>query len=232
MAAHPVAGFFAVALPRDQSGLAEELYEGIIPLAEEFELALAGGDTNTWDGPLVISITLIGHPSAKGPLLRSSAQPGDHLLVTGEFGGSFLGRQFDFQPRIAESILLHERYVLHAGIDCSDGLSLDAARLAAESDCGLQLDLESIPISAAAEEIAAQPGDSQSPLDHALSDGEDFELILAVPPRDAERILADQPLDVPVTRIGHFIDQRGLWHSQGSDRAQLSPRGYLHEGSQ
>ena len=74
MAARPLAGVLAVALPR-QGGLelATRLYEGILPLAETYNLAIAGGDTNSWDGPLVITATLLGQVTARGPLCRKGA---------------------------------------------------------------------------------------------------------------------------------------------------------------
>ncbi len=89
MAAKPLAGVVALALPREEGlELAQRLYEGLIPLAERYDLTIAGGDTNTWNGPLVISITLLGTVGESGPLLRSGAQPGDAIVVTGSFGGS------------------------------------------------------------------------------------------------------------------------------------------------
>ncbi len=73
MAARPLAAVIALVLPRDGGlALAKELYEGLIPLAEEYDLAIAGGDTNSWAGPLVVSITLVGEVTAAGPLLRSA----------------------------------------------------------------------------------------------------------------------------------------------------------------
>jgi thiamine-monophosphate kinase len=130
MACQPLAGVIALALPR-RGGmeLALRLYEGMIPLAERFDVAIAGGDTNSWDGPLVISVTLMGAVTQHGPLRRAGARPGDRIIVTGSFGGSILGRQFDFEPRVHEALLLAERYPLHAGIDVSDGLSIDLAHL-------------------------------------------------------------------------------------------------------
>ena len=149
------------------------------------------------------------------------------IVVTGEFGGSILGRQFDFMPRVREALVLHERYDLHAGIDCSDGLSLDLSRLATESHCGALLRLDTVPISSAAHDLAGRDG--QSPLAHALADGEDFELILAVPPGAAKRMLADQPLGVPLAVIGEFIDIPGLWQQDAAGRrVPLAPRGYEH----
>ena len=205
------------------------MYEGLLPLAEEFGVAIAGGDTNAWDGPLVISITAIGELTERGPLLRSGARPGDAILVTGSFGGSILGRHFHFTPRVREALLLNERYRLHAGIDVSDGLSLDLFHLTQESGCGALLDLSAVPIAADAYRLAAADGDGATPLDHALGDGEDFELILAVPPDEAERLLADQPLAVPLARIGSFIAEAGLWTADpAGERRPLPPRGYLH----
>jgi len=121
MAARPLAAVIALNLPR-QGGmkLAAELYEGLLALAERFHLAIAGGDTNSWDGPLVVSVTALGETTADGPLTRRGAQPGDRIIVTGTFGGSILGRHLDVQPRIEEALLLNQRYKLHAGIDSSD----------------------------------------------------------------------------------------------------------------
>jgi thiamine-monophosphate kinase len=230
MAGRPTAAFVAVALPREGAArLARELCEGMLPLAERYGVTLAGGDTNTWDGPLVISVTLMGQATWNGPVLRSGAKPGDKILVTGHFGGSILGHHFDFDPRVREAIHLHQWYPLHAAMDVSDGLSLDLSRMTTESGCGALVDLKSIPIAPAADELAAQLNDGSTPLDHALSDGEDFELLLAVPPQDAETMLADQPLDVPITCIGEFVSDPGLWAlAESGQRRPLTPRGYEH----
>jgi thiamine-monophosphate kinase len=231
MAARPVGAVVAVALPR-QGGrdLAVGLVEGLLPLAERYGVAIAGGDTNSWDGPLVVSVTAIGETTPAGSLLRSGARPGDRILVTGSFGGSILGKHLDFEPRVREALLLKERYEIHAGIDVSDGLSLDLSRMATESDCGAELEPGRIPVSAAAIELTRQRSDGVTPLDHALADGEDFELILAVPPETAAKLLAEQPLHgLPLTEIGYFIAEPGLWQN-GVDgqRQSLAPRGYEH----
>jgi thiamine-monophosphate kinase len=230
MGAHPVAALVALALPRDGGlRLAQRLYEGLIPLAEQFDVALAGGDTNSWNGPLVISITLLGETTAEGPLLRSGARPGDAIVVTGRFGGSILSRHFDFVPRVQEAIQLRRRYPVHAGIDVSDGLSLDLSRMAEESGCGAVLDLDQIPLSADAGQWASRCQDGSTALDHALGDGEDFELILAVPPESADAMLRDQPLDCPLTKIGSFVADRGLWQRAADGTLKpLPPRGYQH----
>jgi len=231
MASRPLGAVVALALPR-QGGmdLAVALYEGLLPLAEQHHLAIAGGDTNSWDGPLVLSITLVGQPTGRGPLRRDGARPGDRILVTGQFGGSILGRHFDFPPRVDEAITLHDRYELHAGIDVSDGLSLDLSRLATESGCGAVIQLSSVPVADDAHRLADQRADGVTALDHALGDGEDFELVLAVAPEEAKRILACQPLDVEITDVGRFVAEPGLWQIDADGQTKpLAPRGYLHE---
>jgi thiamine-monophosphate kinase len=230
MASKPLAGVIALALPR-QGGmdLAVALYEGMLPLAEQYDLAIAGGDTNSWDGPLAISVTLLGATTDRGPLRRGGARPGDRILATGSFGGSILGRHLDFEPRIREALTLHARYELHAGIDVSDGLSLDLAHILEESHCGAVLRADAVPIAEDAHRLAAKLADGSTPLDHALSDGEDFELILTASPHEAERIIAEQPLDVPITDIGQIEAVSGLWiEDAGGQRRPLSPRGWEH----
>jgi len=227
MAARPLAAFIAVALPRDLGlQLGKSLYEGLLPLAEQFEIAISGGDTNTWRESLVVSVTVLGLATERGPLLRSGAVPGDAILATGSFGGSLLGHHLDFTPRLREALALHQRYDLHAAIDVSDGLALDVSRIAQSSKCGACLDLSAVPIAPAAQELAAQDG--RSPLEHALGDGEDFELILAAPPDVAQRILADRPLDIPLAQIGTFVADRGLWQETPSGRRALPPSGFQH----
>jgi thiamine-monophosphate kinase len=228
MAAEPVAAVVSLALPRKGAlVLATELYLGMLPLAESFGIAIAGGDTNTWDGPLAISVTALGRTTERGALLRSGARVGDALLVTGALGGSILGRHLAVEQRVREALQLHAAYELHAGMDVSDGLALDASRLAAASGCGVAIDLDAVPISADAARLAATTG--RAPLDHALGDGEDFELLFAADSEVAERIVRERPLAVSVTRIGEFVEQAGLWR-RGSDGTlqPLPPTGYQH----
>ena len=232
MAGEPLAAVVGLILPRGGAlTLSQGLYEGMLPLAEEFGVAIAGGDTNSWDGPLAVSITLLGRVGAHGVLRRDGARPGDKIIVTGEFGGSILGHHFTLTPRVRESLLIKERYSLSAGMDCSDGLSLDLSRLAAASGCGACLDRKLVPVSQAAEQLSQQDGVSS--VDHALADGEDFELILAVPESAATAMLDEQPLLEPhgvrLTCIGEFIREPGLWElDERGQRRALLPRGYLH----
>jgi thiamine-monophosphate kinase len=230
MAARPLAALVSLSLPRTNAlEWAQQLYEGILPLAAEFDVAIAGGDTGTWEAPLAITITAIGQLTEHGPWLRGGARPGDAVLVSGEFGGSILGKHFTFAPRVREALLLNANYRIHAAADVSDGLSLDLAHVAEESGCGALLDLAAIPISEGARRLAERPDDRQTALEHALGDGEDFELVLAVPAEESTRLLNDQPLGVRLTRIGTFVAEPGLWVADECGGHQtLAPRGYQH----
>ncbi len=228
MAARPVAATVSLVLPR-KGGLvlAKQLIEGMLPLADEFDVAIAGGDTNSWEGRLAVSVTAIGETTGKAMWSRSGARPGDHVIVTGEFGGSIRGKHFDFQPRVREALLLNEKYQVNAAIDVSDGLSLDVWRVARESGCGVALRLDAIPVSADARSLA---GDGEESRRRALEDGEDFELVLAVPPAEADRMLSEQPLGVRLTRIGQFVQAPGLWQQDADgEQTPLKPAGWQHE---
>src|SRR6266581_4525107 len=147
MAGKPVAAVVSVGLPR-QGGraLAEELYLGLREVADAFDTAVVGGDTNSWDGPLVINVTLLGEATPRGAVRRSGARVGDWLMVTGPLGGSILGKHLDFTPRVWEAAKLHLAAPLHAMIDISDGLAADLHHLCTESGCGAVLRAEAIPI--------------------------------------------------------------------------------------
>src|SRR5258708_32799065 len=121
MAGRPVAAVVSVGLPRiGGRAIAEELYLGLREVADAYETPIVGGDTNSWDGPLVINVTLLGEATSRGAVRRSGAQVGDWLFVTGALGGSILGKHLDFAPRVHEALQLHEQVDLHAMIDISD----------------------------------------------------------------------------------------------------------------
>lgn len=229
MAAEPVGAVVSLALPRlGGLELAKKLYAGLLPLAAQFKCPIVGGDTNSWDGPLVVSVTALGRTTDGRLLRRNGAKPGDSIVVTGEFGGSILGKHFDFTPHVRLALDLAKYEELHAAMDVSDGLSLDLSRMCAESGCGVVLRLDRVPIAEAARELSRRDPNSGTALDHALSDGEDFELILATPQTEAERIVSEQGA-VPLTIIGEFIAERGLWSvDSAGNRAPLTARGYEH----
>jgi thiamine-monophosphate kinase len=226
MAGRPVAAVVSVGLPREGGrSLGEELYRGLREMANSFGTAIVGGDTNSWDGPLVISVTLLGEATPRGAVRRSGARIGDWLLVTGPLGGSILGKHLDFTPRVHEALRLHEVADLHAMIDISDGLSADLAHICEESRCGAVLRAADIPIS---DEARRMP-DAGRPLEHALSDGEDFELLFAVSPDDGKRLLSEQLIPgIHLAPIGECVES-GLWLDTDGRRAPLKPSGWVHE---
>jgi thiamine-monophosphate kinase len=238
MAAKPIAAFVSVALPKVGAAgysplqLAVGTYEGLLPLAAEFDVAIAGGDTNTYDGPLVLSVTAIGEVTGGRPLTRSGGRAGDWLLVTGTLGGSVLGHMLDFIPRVGEAMLLHEKYQLNAGIDISDGLALDASRLAKPSGCGAVLYTDQIPISPDAVRLSQMEGAANvtaASMRHALSDGQDFELLVAVGPEIAQQILRDRPFECAITHVGELTTELGLWQeTANSQRRPLEALGWRH----
>jgi thiamine-monophosphate kinase len=226
MAGRPVAAVVSVGLPRQGGlGIAKELYLGLREMADAFDTALVGGDTNSWEGPPVISVTLIGEATERGPVRRHGAKPGDWLMVTGPLGGSILGKHLDFTPRVREALALHAAVGLHAMIDISDGLAADVNHLCEESRCGAVLRAESIPITSEARAM----NDGHAPLEHALGDGEDFELAFAVAPEDGRRLEETQPVtSITLTHIGEFVEA-GLWLEENGSQRALQPMGYVHE---
>ncbi len=214
MAGRPLTALVGVALPRSRGfEFARELHQGLQSLADEFHVAIIGGDTNIWDGPLFISVTVIGEATERGPVLRSGAKPGDWIFVTGPLGGSITGKHLAFTPRVREALELHRLVDLHAMIDLSDGLSADLYHILDESHVGATLFAEAIPITDAARQMT----DGRTPLDHSLADGEDFELLFTVEPSEGRALLAGH-CSVSVVHIGEIEETAGcqLRHSNGS----------------
>jgi thiamine-monophosphate kinase len=231
MAGIPRAAVVAVALPRaGAAAIGQGLYSGISELAERFEVEIVGGDTNAWDGPLVISVTLLGETSVRGPVRRAGARPGDAILVTGPLGGSlFAGRHLRPQPRIDEALALHRAAQIHAMIDISDGLSSDLAHILEESGGGMGavLDESAIPIHADAHAISHHDGTAA--LDHALDDGEDFELCLVVSADDADRLLAAPPAPAQLYRVGTVTGTPGMrLRRRDGHETPIKPMGFDH----
>lgn len=225
MAGVPVAAVASVGLPREGGQtLAQELYLGVKEQAEAFGVAIVGGDTNSWDGPLTLSITLFGEPGPGGIIRRAGAQVGDWLLVTGPLGGSIRGKHLDFTPRIHEALALVQATQVHAMIDLSDGLAIDLSRLCIESGCGAVVWSEALPIADAVYEM----DDGRTPQEHALGDGEDFELLFAVSAEEGRRLLRDQPLPgITLSAIGQTVPE-GMWLETGGQRVPLPALGHEH----
>ncbi len=176
----------------------EELYRGIGHCLETFGAVLAGGETSRVPegSAAVISIAATGIVRRDHLVLRSTARPGQILLVTGTLGGSFSGKHLAFTPRIREAEWLVSNFKPAAMMDLSDGLSKDLPRLAEASDCGFRLDRGSLPLS------------SGAAVEQAMNDGEDFELLLAMDSSQVPALLGAWPTvfpEVPLTVIGRLV---------------------------
>lgn len=226
MAGTPTSAFVSVALPRRYgSEFAEHLMQGVQTLADEYQVALAGGDTNIWAGPLVVNVTVIGTAGPWGAVLRSGAQPGDVILVSGPLGGSIAGRHFTFQPRLKLARHIAQKVPIHAMIDISDGLISDLGHILDESGVGADVELDLVPIHSDVEGTLSK----SKRLQHALGDGEDFELLICMSDSDAKSLAADWPFDVALTRVGRITQDPGCWGVDGDGRRQkLTNSGWEH----
>lgn len=233
MAVRPLAATVSVALPR---GMALEdvkaIYKGMFGLAKEFAVAIVGGDTTRWDHPLVIDVSITATAyEGVDPVTRYRARPGDRLYVTGKLGGSLkTGRHLRFTPRVREAKQLAESLGagLHAMMDISDGLSLDLWRMCQASGVGARLDegelQRAVHDDVSADGIATcadLESGNLSAIDHALSDGEDFELLVAVDPAANVSKLELLPVG-EVTSSGYHM------HCVDGTQLDLQPRGYVH----
>lgn len=225
MAGRPLAAFVSWALPsRGGRTLAESLFEGMAELAGQFGVEIAGGDTNSWDGPLVINVTLVGETTGGAYVTRSGAQPGDWILVSGLLGGSIHGRQFTFTPRIHEARLLVHTARVSAMLDLSDGVASDLTHILRESDVGATLDDAAIPVHP---DVDPALPDSQRRW-HALCDGEDFELLLTTSAADGESLLQNPPAGITLFRIGTIDAQSGFRIRRGGTVHEMPAGGWVH----
>ncbi len=228
MAGTPTSCFVSVALSRRLGqAFAERILGGLQQLADEYHVAVAGGDTNIWDGPCVINVAVIGSACTEGSALRSGAKPGDIILVSGPLGGSLIsGRHFTFTPSLDLAAQIARTAAIHAMIDISDGPVSDLGHILDESGVGAELELNAIPIHSDVD--ASLPANER--LHHALHDGEDFELLLCVSEADAQTLMVDWPFDVPLTRIGRILATPGCWSVDANGRRQpLHGEGWEHK---
>jgi thiamine-monophosphate kinase len=190
----------------------QTLYRGLKRAASRFDVAIVGGETSATRGPVTISVSVSGFVEKNRWVSRRSGKKGDDLFVTGRLGRSLRGKHLRFVPRIEESRWLTRNFRVHAMMDLSDGLGADLPRLAKASKLGFKIDKNSLPIAAGAK------------MANAIADGEDYELLFAVSPRDRARLQHEWKKKfpkLPLTRIGSFYPVSAV-------RSPQLKRGYIH----
>ncbi len=215
-------------LPHDATQIdPDELFDRMAHWASHWNCPLVGGDIATAApgpegdaSPLVLTVTVGGSPhQARGPVLRTEARPGDDVYVTGRLGGSLASeRHLRVQPRVAEGVALCEALgdELGAMLDVSDGLGLDASRIARASGVRIELDAARVPTHEGCDWRAA------------LGDGEDYELCFTARP-DTTVPDALGPDDTPVTRIGRVLTGAGcIVRTPDGAEHDASDMGWLH----
>jgi thiamine-monophosphate kinase len=232
MACFPTAAFVSIAIPKTMrmpgGEFLDELYGGIESLTKQYDFTLAGGDTNSWNGPFAINVCLTGSPMKDRPLLRSGARPGDHLFVTGPLGGSLQsGRHLTFEPRLDLARWLVELNPPNAMMDLSDGLSVDLARMMEASNTGAVLRTESIPIHEDVPESLPRPDRTQA----ALADGEDFELLISVSENDSHNLTwMAREAGISLYKVGKVAQQKIILIQDDSGHVhELKGQGWIHQ---
>jgi len=248
--AKPLGFLMALSLPAaiDEAWLAA-FAGGLGEDAERYGCPLLGGDTDHTPGPFAVSITAFGTVPQGKMVKRSTAKPGDVIAVTGTIGDSALGvllrrdqalsrrwtltdatsahlkqRYLLPEPRnaLAEAVLQHAS----AGMDISDGLAGDIAKLCRASGVAAEIDVGRVPFSNAVRAaVAADP----AALETALSGGDDYELALTLAPEkfSAFRAAAGQA-GVPVTEIGRVAAGQGTRFSQNGRVLTFARPAYSH----
>jgi thiamine-monophosphate kinase len=198
-AARPRALTLALAAPAElEERWLRAVIAGVAAAAEACGADLVAGDLSGTPGPASLSVTAIGELAGRRrPPGRDRARPGQRLVLTGPVGGSLAGRHLRFRPRLTEGRALWEAGAT-AMMDISDGLAWDLHRLARAS--GVQLLLERVPVHRDARRASRESG--RSPLEHALHDGEDHELVATLP--------AGAALPAGTVEIGRVREGRGL----------------------
>ena len=219
MAATPLAYLLTVSVPPGTpDGWFARFAAGLGRDQARFGISLLGGDTTSTPGPVSLTLTCIGHVAPGQALRRTGAAAGDGVWVTGTIGDGALGL-LALQGRLSDPDgWLADRYrlprprlglglhgVASAGMDVSDGLVQDLGHLCRLAGLGARIDASLVPLSPAA--AAAGP----DWLDACLTGGDDYELLLAVPPGQDRALQATAAAaGIAVTRIGEFVPAPGV----------------------
>ncbi len=221
----------ALTLPLAEDTWIARFADGLHAAAEEFDVALVGGDTTTGK-TLVVSVQIIADIDAGKAIKRSGAQPGDHIYVTGTVGDAAAGLELisSGEPQLylsARFLRPNARVdfgralvgAASAAIDVSDGLFADLGKMLAASNVGGILDIEALPLSLELRELF----DVETQRRFALSGGDDYELCFTVAPDSALPVT-----DTRVTRIGTVVAGDQLTCRLNGELVPYEDSGYLH----
>lgn len=204
--------------PKTPVRFVDALYSGLNRCARRYHVSVVGGDT-VRAPQVVIDVAIVGSVAPKHAVLRSGARVGDALFVTGALGGSYASRRHArFLPRLAEAQKLLHCVRVHALMDLSDGLAIDLWHMSRASKVALRIEAARIPVSRSARTLR-----------HALTDGEDFELLFAVSRADCARV-PGRIGSCPITRIGYALRRGTGVELQAPDGSiqSLAPEGFRH----
>ncbi|MHC4252002.1 MAG: thiamine-phosphate kinase [Planctomycetota bacterium] len=232
MGAEPVGAVAAAALRKGQAArLGKAIHTGLADAARDSGCPLVGGNVTGTKGPVTLTVACVGRVPKGRAFVRSGARPGDVLFVTGELGGSILGRHLRPVPRFAEARRARKLGGVRAMMDITDGLALDLSRLAEASGVGAEIEADAVPVSKAAKRLARRSEErtGKGALAHALSDGEDYELLIAVDPRRADAFERGWGPPTPLARVGVCLPRgRGLLLRSDGRARRLAPEGFRH----
>lgn len=223
MASVPICAVAAVALPRGFGGEnLKSLYQGLVRAGDMFDCKLIGGDITSWTQGFAINITMLSRVGNCPPVRRSNAQEDDIICVSGSLGGSLQsGRHLNFVPRVQEAQRLTKIAKINSMMDITDGLSTDLNRICSQSGVGAIIEANSIPISQAALR-------SKNPLDAALNDGEDFELLFTISQSEFKKMKKSWDMQTAITAIGKITKEKTLTIKTKEKIQPLQIKGYDH----
>lgn len=225
----------------------EALYDGVSDACQAYDCSVVGGDVVRSEGPFVITSTVLGVVPAGQALLRSGAQPGDVVYVTGPLGGSMAGLTYLLEkpmtlPEEAMQLMTFHRrptaQVAAGGIlreerasscnDVSDGLASELNEIAKSSGVRIRVQTIRVPITPSVRNFTRQRGESA--LDYAWYGGEDYQLVGTAAPYAYARALSRcASVGIPLTQIGRVEVGDGVIAESGDGQVeQILPRGYNH----
>lgn len=227
----------------------DDLYRGMMDLADEFHTQLVGGDTSASPDKLMINITLLGEANPDHLLKRTGAQAGDSIFVTGTLGNAALGlsilemdkkldrplsnntltsKHLSPYPRIKEGKVIAENQFASAMIDISDGLLADLRQVLALSKVGATIWVPQLPLSREFKQYQGQL--EHNKIDFALKGGEDYELLFTAPQNKEKELSGlSQKLGVPINKIGEANSSEELVVlDQNQKPYPIEDQGYDH----